>query len=265
MSSIASFVNTLLDKISEVNILIAKNKILNLIDGLKTTPRSGKSVRIDKYSLNLPKRSIYDHIISLGYQADKYLEITNLAINKDEVAKLIVFHDLAESIIGDIPDFTDKVLAGKFYKDSKTKNVVEKGAYMLIEKSLPNDLKADFTETIKKYQENRITEVKFFEMIDKTDPIIAIWRYLFEFRKQIDFPIFEDAMKDFFNNPKMIDSCVNNKIKSMIKFLQNIVNAKNYHERGSQYFQSFTEEWISKYLRLLIENRNMHFVEKSSS
>jgi len=265
MSSIAFFVNNLLGKISEVNIPIAENKTLNLIGDLKTTPRTGKSVRIEKFNLNLPKRSIYDHITSLGYQADKYLEITSLTVKNDEVAKLIVFHDLAESIIGDVPDFTDKVLAGKLHRELKTKNVIEKRANKLIEKSLPDDLKVNFIETIKNYKENSSKEVKFFKMVDKTDPIIAIWRYLFAFREQIKFPSYKNAMKDFFNNPKVPNYCIDNKIKSLVKFLQNTGNAKSYHQKGSQYLQSIKNEWVSKYLRLLIENRDMHFVYKSSS
>lgn len=265
MSSISSSVKNFLEKISDVNIPITENKTLNLIDDLKTTPRTGKSVRIERFNLNLPKRSIYDHIASLGYQADKYLEITNLTVNNDAVAKIIVFHDLAESIIGDVPDFTEKMLAGKLHRDPKSKDVIEKRANKLIEKSLPDDLKVSFMETIKNYKENSSKETRFFNMVDKTDPIIAIWRYLFAFREQINFSSFKNAMKDFFNNPKVEDYCIDKKIKSMVKFLQNTDNTKSYHQKGSQYFQSIRKKWMSKYLKLLIETRGMHFVYKSSS
>ena len=261
MPSISSSVKNLLEKISDVNIPIAENKTLNLIGDLKMTPRTGKSVRIEKFNLNLPKRSIYDHITSLSYQADKYLEITSFVVNNDDVAKLIVFHDLAESIMGVVPDFTEEMLAGKLYRDSKTKYVIEKKANKLIRKSFPDGLKADFTKAINNNnKEISSKEVGFFKMVDKTDPIIAIWRYLFAFRESINFPLFMNAMKDFFNNPKVSDYCIDNKIKDIVKFLQNTNNAKSYHQKGSQFFQSIKKEWMSEHLGLLIENRNMHYI-----
>ena len=260
MPLIASLVNSLLDKISDVNIPIAENKTLNLVEDLKKTPRTGKAIRIEKFNLNLPKRSIYDHIISLGYQADTYLQMTNLKINNDEVACLIAFHDLAESIIGDVPDFTEKVLAGELHQTTQIKNKLENEANKLIEKSIPEDLRDNFTKTINDYKENISSEVKFFNMVDKTDPILAIWRYLSTFRKQIYFPNYQNAMKDFFTNPEVSKCCLNNKIKSMVKFLQNIENAKSYHLKGSEFLQTIENEKMSEYLRLLIENRDMHIV-----
>lgn len=260
MQFIASLVNNLLDKIADVNIPIAENETLNFVDDLKNTPRTGKAVRIEKFNLNLPKRSIYDHVISLGYQADIYLEITNLTINSGEVANLIVFHDLAESIIGDVPDFTEKVLAGKLHQTITNKGKVENEANQLIEKYFQGSMKYSFIKTINNYKENTLQEVKFFNMVDKTDPIIAIWRYLSAFREKINFPIYKNAMKGFFNNPEVPNYCIDNKIKSMVKFLQNTDNAKSYHQKGPQFFQSLKKGWLSKYLRLIIENRDMHFV-----
>jgi len=60
----------LLDKIKKIDIYLDNGKTLNLVKDLKNTARSGKLVKIKKYSLKLPCQSIYSHLISMAHNAD---------------------------------------------------------------------------------------------------------------------------------------------------------------------------------------------------
>lgn len=254
-------VNDLLKRLSNIEVKISSNKSLNLLEDLKQTPRSGKSVRIDQHKLQLPKRSIFDHVISLGYQADIYLKIVGLDLNLEQIAKCIVFHDLAESIVGDIPDFTGERLAGELYKSSEIKSSQEDIANRLILKNLRGKLRVDFSSTVNLLRDSSSETVKFFNMVDKTDPIIAIWRYIYLFKEELDIDRFIEAMGDFFAKPDVVDYCTNEEISRLIESLQSKENAKEYFKVGSDILDSFGTDHISGTTVVsFIEGREMHFI-----
>lgn len=218
-------------------------------------------VRILKYELDLPLRSIYDHIISLSAQAEFLLSISELDLNGELLAPLVVFHDLAEAIIGDVPDFTPSRLAADTYMPHTDKNTAEKKANILIMKALPNNLKQLFEHYLAMYEQQDTTFYQFFNMVDKTDPIIAIWRYLFLLRKKIRIDDFLIAMTDFFQNPNPQSSCVNETSLSILRVLQSKEHAKNFYLHPDSFFQHLFEKDIASSLTHLIEDRRMHFVE----
>lgn len=233
------------------------DKTINLIQELKKIPRTGKSTRIDKYSLKLPKRSLYDHLISLSIQGDIFLKYTKQAIDKKVVAKCIAYHELPETIAGDVSDFTTKEIAGALYKTEEQKIKDETEAEKIIEEQLTGEIKEEFISTIRTIHEAKSQNYKFFKQTDKTDPIIGVWRYIHLFRKQIEIDKFLEAMTDFFTNPKVKDHCVDTEIEKLREYLQNKENAKKYFETGQlNYSGQITQED----LKLLIE-RKMHLVK----
>jgi len=102
---IASRVSSLVHAIETIS-FPHKGENTNLISELKKIPRSGKFFRLKKHGINLPCRSIFDHIHSLAYNADLLVDLLSLPVEKEKLANLFCFHDLAEVFVGDVPQFT---------------------------------------------------------------------------------------------------------------------------------------------------------------
>jgi 5'-deoxynucleotidase YfbR-like HD superfamily hydrolase len=235
------------------NVSVAyNNKTIFLIDTLKKTPRSGKMVRFAQYGISLPCRSLYNHIVSLPAQAEFFLSHSHYNIDKKKLAALCIFHDLSEAIIGDVPDFTPEQLAVNTYMNHSEKMVAEIKANNLLIEVLPKNIRELFKEHLRVLEEKTSDLYKFFYMIDKTDPIIAIWRYIFLMRDKILIDPFLTATNDFFINPTPQKTCLNERTLEIVRFLQNKENAKEYYlcpEKFKDY--AFTA---------LVENREMQFV-----
>ncbi|MDD2487383.1 MAG: HD domain-containing protein [Candidatus Gracilibacteria bacterium] len=208
-------------------------------------PRTGKAVRIDKYDLNLEKQSIYCHVMTLAFLSDSILELFDYDFDKKSLANICAFHDLSEVIIGDVPDFTPKELAGNTYLDRSMKKEMENKANRLIMENLPNDLKIDFENTISMLEDNETDEyidiMNFFGMLDKMEPIISVWRYINFHKSQIEIERFLDAMTDFFTNPKVLKCSINKDFDILIGFLQNKENAREYYIKGDIVFEALDD------------------------
>lgn len=240
-----------------------ENKTIPIIDTLKKTPRSGKMVRILKYKLDLPFRSLYDHIISLLAQAKFFLSFSEFDLDCELLVRLFAFHDLSETIIGDVPDFTPPILAAETYMSHAEKSAAKKKADQLLMDALPKNLKQLFSQCLAICEKQDTDIYRIFNMVDKTDPIIAIWRYLSLLREKICIDDYLMAMTDFFLNPRPQNSCVNEKSLSILRVLQNSKQAKQYYLHSDNFFQNLFENDIACSLTSLIEDRSMHFVEKS--
>lgn len=250
----------ILEQLSGVSLLIENRKIF-VLDILKTIPRSGKSVRLKKHGLSLPPRSIYDHIVSLHLQARFFLPLLKIDMDSELLECMFLFHDLSEAVIGDAPSFTSREMAMDTYMCQHKKNVEEAKINQLILEALPENLKYTFELYLKHHHEKNSSIYQFFNMIDKTDPIIAIWRYLFLFQQKMEIDHFLNAMADFFLNPEPQQICMDLKTRSLIGALQNTDLAKKYFLNPVNFFQNHFEEDVAADLQQLIESRQMHFVE----
>jgi 5'-deoxynucleotidase YfbR-like HD superfamily hydrolase len=255
----------LIDAIKDIDIYLDDDKTLNLVKDLKQTSRSGKLVRIKKYNLKLPCQSIYSHLLSMAHNADILAVCTDYKFEKksmDFTAKAIVYHDLAESIIGDIPMFTNKKLSGSHFKSIKQKEKEEKLANSIIANSLPVATKKDFIKTIEFLENDNNRDKDFFIFIDKSEPIIAIWKYIYYFKKQISIDIFLKAMNDFFIGKNVLPYCFNEKTKKLVTFLQNKKNARSYYTDGSIVFEEFNSNVINgKDLKNLVQGQKLQFTK----
>lgn len=175
------------------------------------------------------------------------------------LASLIVFHDLAEALIGDVPEFTSIQLAASTYLSDKEKEEAEENANQLLLQALPTDLQQLFKITLSLTSEGNSQLYKFFHMVDKSDSIIAVWRYIFTFQEKINIDHFVTVMSDFFHNPKPQQVCVNSKTLALVQFLQNKEHAKNYHQNQSRFFHNFFDNETATELHRLIEERKMRF------
>lgn len=187
--------------IRELNGLKIHNSVVGeifVLDSFKKIPRTGKAVRIDQHGLNLPKQTLFDHINSLARLSDCLMEAFDLQLDREKVARMAVFHDLAEVICGDVPDFTASSLAGQHFKTAEEKHLSEQQANLVIAEKMPADLKFIFWESIEEVEAQATVESRFFKMLDKMEPITAVWRYIKQFRAVINIEDFMKAMADFF-------------------------------------------------------------------
>ncbi|MBI5654272.1 HD domain-containing protein [Candidatus Uhrbacteria bacterium] len=225
-------VDEIMGTLSQTEVRFSSIEAVPLLGKIQSLPRTGKAVRIDKYHLNVPKQSLLDHIRTLSVLADVFKSALNADVDSNLLAKMAAFHDLAEALTGDVPDFTDKGLAADNHMTVEEKISQEKVANSLIAESLSGSLKDDFVSTLECLDDHNLYETKFFIMLDKVEPIISVWRYLNQFRGQMDIEHFLEAMTDFFVNPKVIKTCLTQDVVRLVSFLQDKKMAKKYHEVG---------------------------------
>lgn len=148
---------------------------------LKNISRQGW---IDKLSISHPE-SVADHTYSMAIIGMVLSDSKNY--NTEKILKMILLHDLAESITGDIPP------GGKTKKEKKT---LENKAMIDILASLPKPLQIQYLEIWKEYQKNTSSDSKLVHQIDKFEMALQAKIY----QKQSGFEktkvFFESAKKE---------------------------------------------------------------------
>lgn len=260
METVYELTKNKLIELWKINIIYESKKI-SILERLKKIPRTWKSIRIEKYWLNLKKQSLYSHIISLAYMIDFLIEKKYFYYNKKLLSDLCVFHDLSEVIIWDIPDFTWKEYLWETIINKSKKNELEIYANHIILQNLSKDLKYDFVnyiDFVEKFKNKNL--INLFEMIDKFEPIISVRRYIYYFKNEIIIDNFIYAMRDFFDNPKVIKHSINEQFKTIIKFLQKKNNAKKYYQNWNEIFENLDKN-LREFLIYSIEINMLVFID----
>lgn len=257
--SIFEHTKELLDELEEEKIILPNLDVIPIVGMLKKIRRSGKLIRLDSYNKPTIKiRSIYDHTMSVAYLADCLLPLVNSGVMVEkytELAKIIAFHEFNETILGDIPSYTN--LREK-YRDSSA-NPAEQSLRSVapeIREKIANDFIWLFLSEKQRLSLESVLDILsqtqsnltlFFKMLDKIDPIIAIWRYLNYYRGKIeDVKEFLSRLKDFFEYPvvrNFISSThFGDQLSDLIAVLQNRNLAIKYY-----YDQDFFDKHSSLY------------------
>ena len=218
---------------------------IKIIEHLRFIPRTGKYIRLNKYKDKIRVRTVYDHIITLARIMDMLNPIIDHNLDNSEIVELamcIVYHDLCEAVLGDIPAYTNLPLIGSNNRltaerllrrwDSKTlKRTANDYISLFLEDREIQNL--EYTTDVIYGKPNKIG--KYFHLIDKVDPIIAIWRYIDNLRDRNKFDIdsFLNVLKDFFENKKVKQICRNFKSDRRILFL---VNKLQDRQLARQYY-----------------------------
>ena len=254
---------------------------LCIINILKKLPRSGKKVRLESFKPKVPIRSIYDHILSIAHSADCLMPTFNHGLPEEETSELarcIAYHELNEVILGDIPVYTSLSL-----KERKTARILAEERLRTV---LPNERERIANEFIWMYlsDQNRASmmqyiEMKknasqniylFFHLLDKIDPIIAVWRYLFYFRGRLEgggSKVFLRKLKHFFENPE-VKKIVNNfgkddRILQLVTLMQDRSRAIQYYESRDEFYKNENLFGVPlQVFKKLIEGRELIFVEQ---
>ncbi len=155
---------------------------LNIAANLKTVPRQGW---IDKLSIKNPE-SVADHIYSMAIigmvlsDSQKY--------NTEKILKMVLLHDLAESITGDLtPE----------QKSKEEKLILENETIEKILKNLPENLQKQYQNIWNEYQESNTEEAKFVHQIDKLEMALQAKIYFEKNNSSKEFlPFFNSAEKE---------------------------------------------------------------------
>ena len=142
---------------------------LNISANLKKIPRQGW---IDKLSIKRPE-SVADHTFSMSIMGMVLSDLEGY--DTEKILKMIILHDLSESVIGDItPE----------QKERKEKVDLENKTMQKILSLLPENIKYQYDAIWTDFQKNESQEAKFVHEIDKLEMALQAKIY----SKEIDSP-----------------------------------------------------------------------------
>jgi 5'-deoxynucleotidase YfbR-like HD superfamily hydrolase len=246
--TISQYTQKFLQDLEEAQIPFPTVGNLKIIKSLKSLPRSGKLLRLEGMSPPIPIRSIFDHILSVAHSADCLMQQVDPGIygrDRVDLARVIAYHDICEVIIGDIPQYT-KLNRTKRNRARVTAEIrlsqlpdgdPERITNAFIAMFLQDSERHSLQTTLSIMQGNSPVK-KFFYALDKIDPIVAVWRYIYHFRNDKRFPIdnYLDRMRHFFENPRVRVVTGRNisdpRMVALIDQLQNPEKAKQYHKES---------------------------------
>ena len=166
-----------------------------ILDFLNTTANLKRILRqgwINKLSLERPE-SVADHTFSMAIIGMIFSDLENY--NTEKILKIILLHDLAESIIGDItPDQISK----------KEKTKLENKAIKTILGKLPSSLQKQYTHLWEEYQENNSKEVRIVHQLDKIEMALQAKIYSKDGHSKEKLDFFLNSAKDQIVDPKLL-------------------------------------------------------------
>lgn len=131
-----------------------------VIDFLKTAANLKKISRqgwIDKLSINDPE-SVADHTYSMAIMGMVLSDLKNY--DTEKILKMVLLHDLAEAKIG---DYTPNQLS----KENKIE--IENNTFNEIIEKLPGNIKSNYSEIWKEYQDSISKEAMLVHQIDRLE------------------------------------------------------------------------------------------------
>lgn len=157
---------------------------------LKKIPRQGW---IDKLSVNRPE-SVADHVFSMAIMGMIFSDLENQ--DTEKILKMILLHDLAESVIGDMtPDQISK--EEKIAIENKTmKNILE---------NLPPPIQKQYALLWEEYQLNNSKEAKIVHQLDKLEMALQAKIYFNEGYPEEKLTSFFNSSKSEITDPKLLD------------------------------------------------------------
>lgn len=157
---------------------------------LKKIPRQGW---IDKLSVNHPE-SVADHVFSMAIMGMIFSDLENQ--DTEKILKIILLHDLAESIMGDMtPDQISK----------EEKIVLENKTMKNILKNLPPTIQKQYGLLWEEYQSNNSKEAKIVHQLDKLEMALQAKIYFNEGYPEEKLTSFFNSSKSEITDPKLLE------------------------------------------------------------
>lgn len=165
-----------------------------IASNLKDVKRQGW---IDKINLENTE-SVADHSYSMAIMSMVFSDSNNY--NTEKILKMVLLHDLAESLVGDmVPDQID----------TDKKKELENEAFENIMEKLPENIKNHYSQIWNEYQKNTTNESQIVHQIDKLEMALQAKNYqnkgyskekLESFFNSAESEITDKRLKEIFNN-----------------------------------------------------------------
>lgn len=148
---------------------------------LKSVKRAGWVSRVKVE----PAESVADHTFTMCAVAMVFSDI--LRLDTERVVKMVILHDLAESVVGDY-------VPGDVSASEKMRQ--EKEAMEGILSALPGDVQSSYKQIWNEYVENRTDVAQFVHRVDKLEMAMQAGRYAEQgYDRQLLEPFFNSARK----------------------------------------------------------------------
>lgn len=250
---IYDYTRDILDDLRGESISLPQIRRIPIVESLARIPRSGKLVRLESFRPKAEIRSVYDHILSLAHLADCVLPHVMHSVGPadlNDLAICIAYHELNEVVLGDIPAYTslskNKRNQTRIYAEERLRSVPpslrEKIANQFVWMFLSDKHRNALDGMTNILSEKNNPVGTFFRMLDKIDPIVAVWRYLHYYRGKLGKSPreFNHKMKDFYENPDvkalLRSAKADHKIIDMLINLQDRRKSWDYYEDASRIF-----------------------------
>jgi len=148
---------------------------------LKNIPRQGW---IDKLEISNPE-SVADHTFSMAIIGMILSDSKNY--NTEKILKMILLHDLAESIIGDITPEQKSVVDKKRLEEKTMKEILS---------NLPKEIQSQYLKIWDEYQDNQTNDANFVHQIDKFEMALQSKIYEKQTNPEKTKVFFESARKE---------------------------------------------------------------------
>ena len=157
---------------------------------LKKIPRQGW---IDKLSIDNPE-SVADHTFSMAIMGMIFSDLENY--NAEKILKIILLHDLVESITGDMPQ-------GQITREEKT--ALENNAMKKILNDLPLSLQKQYGILWEEYQSNHSKEAKMVHQLDRLEMALQAKIYSNEGHSKEKLNSFFNSARNEINDPNILE------------------------------------------------------------
>ena len=154
---------------------------LNTSANLKNIPRQGW---IDKLAIKNPE-SVADHTFSMAIIGMILSDSKNY--NTEKILKMILLHDLAESITGDITPEQKNVIDKKRLEDKTMKEILS---------NLSEEIQTKYLDIWDEYQDNKTLDANFVHQIDKFEMALQAKIYEKQTTSEKTKVFFESAKKE---------------------------------------------------------------------
>lgn len=157
---------------------------------LKKIPRQGW---IDKLSIDNPE-SVADHTFSMAMMGMIFSDSENY--NTEKILKIILLHDLAESITGDMtPEQISK----------EEKIILENNAIKKILSHLPKSLQKQYGILWEEYQTRNSKEAKIVHQLDRLEMVLQAKIYSNDGHSKEKLDSFFNTARKEITNPKLLE------------------------------------------------------------
>lgn len=157
---------------------------------LKKIPRQGW---IDKLSIENPE-SVAEHVFSMAVIGMIFSDLENM--NTEKILKIILLHDLAESVIGDMTPV-------QISKEEK--QTIENKAMKKILRNLPSSIQKQYGLLWEEYQLNNSNEAKIVHQLDKLEMALQAKIYSNDGYSKEKLVSFFNSSKSEIVDPKLLE------------------------------------------------------------